>query len=551
MKKHRLWFILAATICLIVIAAFALDHFLDANTYRGRIEAALSQSLGRPVQLGHLSFSIFTGSLDASSLSVADNPAFSRQPFLTARDVRIGVRIWPLIFDHQLHITGITVDQPTISLLHRGNGTWNYASLGGKRQPASAQTGAGSLLPNLTVSRLLIRNGAITIATLPASGPPRVYHHVTVTARNFSFAHAFPFTVSASLPGGGSMNLQGNAGPIHPGNAAATPLTAKLTLKKADLAKQFLSSSQGIAGNANLNADIRSDGHTANVDGTLHITQLKLAKDGKPSSQPVSLRFTVDQNIQAMSGNIRKANLQIGKAAMAVHGTYQSQGNATRLNLTAAGQNMPIDSLVAFLPSLGVQLPPGSRLQGGTLTTSLHLTGTAAAPIISGPVRIRNTRLAGFDLGKKLAAIQALTGARTGSSTTIQLLSTDLHRSPGGTQTNNLTAIVTGVGTATGSGSISPSGALNYHLKVKLASSGVGGLARKAAEMLPGALGASLGQSMKNGVPVRIQGTTAHPVFQPELGKMFSGSSRQKTTPQKQNPLKKALQNILGKKPQP
>ena len=127
---------------------------------------------------------------------------------------------------------------------------------------------------------------------------------------------------------------------------------------------------------------------------------------------------------------------------------------------------------------------------------------------------------------------------------------TDLQHGPSGTQTSNLTAIVTGLGTATGGGSISPSNALNYQLKIKLATTGVGGLAQQAASMLPGAFGASVSQSMKNGVPVAIRGTTSHPVFTPDLGKMLNSNSQQKTTTQtqqkKQNPLKKALGNLFG-----
>lgn len=549
MKSKRIWITLAAVLCILLIAALAVDHFLNADTYRGRIEAALSQSLNRQVSLGHLSFSIFTGSLDASSLAIADDPSFSSKPFLTANDIRIGVQIWPLITTHQLHITGITIDQPSITLLSRANGTWNYSTLGSSA-PSSSSSSSNNILPNLTVSQLAIKDGTITIGAQPAAAPPHIYDHVNVTASHFSFAGAFPFTVRAGLPGGGSMDVKGNAGPINPGNAAATPFTAKVTLKNADIAKEFLTSNQSIAGIANLDANIVSNGRTATVNGTLSVINLKLAQNGTPSSQPVKINFQVEQHLQALSGNIQKANLAVGQAAMAIHGTYQTQGPTTALNLNASGNSMPIDSLVAFLPSLGVQLPPGSKLQGGTLTTSLNITGSAANPVIAGPVQISNTRLAGFNLGQKLSAIRALSGTSTGSDTTIQTLSTNLQYGPAGTRTSNLNAVVTGLGTATGNGSISPSNQLDYQLTIKLATTGVGGLAQRAASMLPGAFGASVGQSMKNGIPVAIRGTTAHPIFTPNLGQMFGAGNQQQTTTQtpqkKQNPLKKALGNLFG-----
>ena len=549
MKNKRIWIVLGAIVAVLLVGLLVLEHFLDADTYRGRIEAALSDALGRQVQLGHLSFSIFSGSLTASSPSIADDPAFSNQPFLTAEDIRIGVETWPLVFDHQLHVTGLTVDQPKITLLRRADGVWNYSSLGGKKEASTSGGAAGaagsSLLPNLTVSRLDIKNGTLTVGTLPAQGQPHVYNDVNVTARNFSFLNAFPFTVGCKLPGGGTMDISGNAGPLNQQDASLTPFTAQVTLKNADLAQELLGSSQGIAGVADLDAKVVSTGGVADANGKLQVSKVKLAANGTPSTEPVNLDFSVEQDLRSLSGKITKANLQIGQAAAAITGTYRSEGNTTTMDVNANGQNMPIDALVAFLPSLGIQLPSGSRLQGGTLTTTLNINGPVATPVISGPARISNTQLAGFDLGQKLAGIAALGGAKTGSDTTIQVLSTDLRYGPEGTQTNNLTAVVSGLGAATGNGSISPNGALNYHLRVKLASNGVGGVATEAMSLLPGALGSSAGQTMKNGIPVAITGTTSHPIFTPEVGQMLE-SSGQKGAAQQKNSLGKTLGGLLG-----
>ena len=544
MKSKRIWVVAGVAVGVILIGLLVLEHFLDADTYRGQIEAALTSALGRQVQLGHLSFSIFSGSLEASSPSIADDPAFSHQPFLTASDIKIGVKTWDLVFDRQLHITGIAVDQPKITLLRRTDGEWNYSSLGGKSQPSAAGAAGGSLLPNLTVSRLDINNGTLTVGTLPQQGQPHVYSDVNVSAKNFSFASAFPFTVSSDLPGGGTMKVSGMAGPLDQQDASLTPFTAQVTLKNADLAQEFLGPSQGIAGVADLDAKIASKGGMADASGKLHVTKLKLAKNGTPSNQPVDLDFAVQQNLRANTGQITKGNLQVGQAAAAITGTYQSQGNTTAVNVNANGQNMPIDSLVAFLPSLGIQLPPGSQVQGGTLSTTLNVSGPVATPVVSGPVRINNTKLTGFNLGQKLAAISALAGAKTGSDTVVQVLSTNLHYGPQGTQTNNLTAVVTGLGAATGQGSISPDNALDYHLKIKLASTGVGGIATQAMSLLPGALGTSVSQQMKNGIPVAISGTTSKPIFAPEMGQMF-GSRGQKQTSQPTNPLGGVLGGLL------
>src|SRR5207302_2986318 len=98
--------IVAGLAVLLLIALLLVSHLLNADTYRGQIESALSDSLGRKVQLGHLDFSLFSGSLVATAPSIADDPVFSDQPFLTAKDIHIGLDTAAYLFHKQLHITG-------------------------------------------------------------------------------------------------------------------------------------------------------------------------------------------------------------------------------------------------------------------------------------------------------------------------------------------------------------------------------------------------------------------------------------------------------------
>lgn len=541
----RGWMILAAVVVLGLIGVFAVSHLLDADTYRNRIEKALSDALGRTVQLGHLDFSLFSGSLVAESPTIADDTAFSNQPFLSAKDVRIGVEVMPLLLHREIHIQGFTIDEPKITLIRAENGTWNYSSIGGEGKAKAPSQDTSDLIPNLTVNKIDINNGTVTVGTLPQQRQPHVYTDLNLHATDFSFSKAFPFTVSGKLPAGGSLDVSGNAGPLNQQDASLTPLTAQIALKHADLvAAGFVEPSQGIAGIADLDSKLVSNGQTAQADGTLHVTQLKLAANGTPSSQPVDLKFSINQNLQSLSGTITSANLQIGNAALVLTGTYQTRGNVMSTESHVDGKNMPIDQLVAFLPSLGIQLPSGSRLQGGTLTTALNISGPTNALVITGPVQVANTQLAGFDLGQKLSSIQSFTGAKTGSNTTIQTLSTNLRYASDGIQTSNLVAVVSGLGSATGSGSISPSNALNYRLLVKLSSSGVGGLATQAMSLLPGAFGSAVSQTTANGIPVTISGTTANPTFTPDVSKLIGGAATQQKNTQT-NSIGKALSGLF------
>ena len=119
--------------------------------------------------------------------------------------------------------------------------------------------------------------------------------------------------------------------------------------------------------------------------------------------------------------------MSIGKAVAHLTGAFQTQGESQVLNLRLNAPNMPVDELEAMLPAAGIVLPSGSQLQGGTSSADLGITGPVDKLIITGPVRLANTQLAGFDLGSKLGALSAFTG-KTASSRDTSIQNASLVR---------------------------------------------------------------------------------------------------------------------------
>ncbi len=56
------------------------------------------RTTARQVKMGDLSLSIFSGSVSADNISIADDPAFSKEPFVTAKSLKVGVEVPSLIF---------------------------------------------------------------------------------------------------------------------------------------------------------------------------------------------------------------------------------------------------------------------------------------------------------------------------------------------------------------------------------------------------------------------------------------------------------------------
>ncbi len=722
--RHRtLFIVLGSIVALVLLVALAIPLFINGDSFRAKIEAELTESLGRKVTIGKLDLSVLSGGLLATNTSLADDPAFSNEPILQAAVVDIDVDMIPLIFSRQVHITGFSIKKPTINLIRHANGTWNYSTIGGAQ--ANKPSSSSNSMTGLIISHVTVSDGTLHVSTESAPGSPatpkRTYDQLNIEAKNFAFDKQFPFTVSAHLPADGTVSLAGNAGPINQRDASLTPFGAKLEVKHLDpVAAGFLDASSGISGtidaidvestwngqqlhvnsllidtpklsivrktppssaaapkapnssdmlstlsadrlqvkngiltlntpgepkpavyqqlnaaitnlspttsspfkltalvpgggsvtadgtagplnqdfpaatplNAHAtlthidlassgiiapdagisglaNVDLRavSDGKNLNANISANAENLRLAANGSPSTKPVKLQMSLAQSIQSLTGQIQKAVVTVGSAAaINIAGNYQTSGPTTAINLKLAGNSVPIDEIEAFLPSVGVHLPTGSRLQGGTLTANLDVTGSTAQPIIAGPISLNNTNLTGFDLGSKLSAVTALTGAKTGSVTAIRSLKTNIRVAGGNVRTDNLALDVPALGTATGAGTVAATGALNYNVILKLtgllgsgnggsSAAGVGGLAGSLLGLIPnsgaaGAAGSFATSALRNGVPVAIGGTTSNPTFTPNLsGAAISGASAftgGKTPSQGKQSTTDSLTNALG-----
>ena len=543
MKANRRALRIGAIIAgVLLILLVAIPFFVDVNAFRPKLESELSSALSRQVKVGNLSLSLFSGSVTADDISISDDPAFSKDAFVTAKSLKVGVEVMPLIFSKTLHITGITLKKPQITLLRGSGGRWNFSSIGGNSASSRSSKSNESSSGALSVDKLRVDDGSVVIGTANSAEKQHTYNKVDVEVTDFSANAQFPFTLSAAAPGGGDIKLKGKCGPINAGNTSATPVDASLTIRNLDLAASgFVQPSTGIQGVANLDAGLNSNGQQAKIGGTLSAEKLKLAAKGSPSPLPVAVKYAVDYDLKSQSGTLTQADVSIGKAVAHLTGTYDAQGPITSVNLKANADNMPVDELEAALPAVGVVLPSGSKLQGGSVSANLALVGPADKLVITGPIRLSNSKLAGFDLGSKLSAISALSGRQTGGKdTSIQNLSSTVRMAPEGTQANDINLNIPALGVVTGAGTVSPTGALNFKMHADLSGGAAGGVVQMAG----------LG-GQKGGVPFAIQGTTSDPKFIPDVagiaGNVIGQALSGKTGTGSSDPVS-ALTGLLGKK---
>jgi AsmA protein len=490
-------------VAVLIVAAVALPFFVNADSFRPRIEAQLQQSLGRPVHIGKLSLSLLAGGVSAEDLSISEDPAFGNKPFLTAKSLDVGVDLGALIFSRTLHVRSLTLVDPEIALLHTPAGKWNFSSLGSTSSP------------DFTVQTLRIVHGKIV------AGDPRgeryEYTDVSLDASNISYTSPIPFTLEATTPGAGKLKVEGHAGPMDRADSSRTPLQANVNITGMDLAKTgFVGPQSGLSGLLDYNGTATSDGAMLHSDGTAKIDQLRLVKAGSPARQPVTIQYATDYDLKRNTGVLNSGDVKTGSSTSRVSGNYDAHGADTIVHMKLTGRDLPIQDVAGLLPALGIALPAGSSLQGGSVTANLGLDGPVDRLVTAGTLALSNVKLAGFNLGSKMSSIGALAGIHTGSDTMIQLMSSKLRIAPEGMRADDLNVVVPELGTVTGGGTISNENALHFKMNAKLINGAglVGGLQRVAG----------LGQAPKNGIPFVIQGTTASPVFLPDVGGMMGST---------------------------
>jgi AsmA protein len=502
-KRVSKWIgILLALLILIVVS---LPFLINVDQFRPTLQSDLTTALGREVSLGNLRLKILAGEVTADDLSVAEDPAFGKPAFLQAKSLHVGVELWPFLISRKLIVKDLTIDQPEIALVQSPTGDWNFSSLGSRSKgaPPSAAASPGSARMPLDLSVKLVRitNGRLSLRRTVGHWKPLALEQVDIQLQDFSATSQFPFSLSAQVHGGGTIHLDGKAGPINPADSAMTPVSVNLKVAQLDLAGSGMNDmAPDITGIAAMDGSGESDGVAMRLKAKLKAEKLKIAKNGAPATRPVEVDFSVQHDLRKHSGILHQGDIHIGSAIAHLTGTYAEQGESMVVNLRLSGPAMPVQELEGLLPALGVVLPAGTSLRGGSASAELSMEGPADRLVTNGSLALNNTKLVGFDLPKKMASIEKFAGIQASPDTEIQVLSANVRSAPEGTSAQNMKFVVPAIGELSGAGTVSPANELNFKMSAIVHTSGM------------------LAVIGNKPIPFTVGGTALEPVFRPDIG---------------------------------
>jgi AsmA protein len=490
MKKPIL-IAVAAVAALAVVLFLGAILFLDANQFRPQLETAMTGALGRKVSIGNVKTAVLSGGVALEDLSIADDPAFSSAPFVTAKSVSVGVDMTRLLVSRRLLVKSFRLEGPEVTLISSPSGQWNFSGLAAAA--SSSAPGERSSSPaaptDVTIQQITIADGRVTIAR--AGGAPattaRTYDRVSVEVSDVSLTSQFPFRLTATTPGGGTVALEGRAGPFNAGDAADTPFEAMVDATGLDVAASgFVDPASGLAGKIGFTGSMTSDGERLTSKGTLTADAVRLVPQGTPAQVPIELDYATDYNRKTKTGRVNQGDVHVGRAVARLAGDYSAAGDTIAVRLTLSGNQMPASELEAMLHPAGVTLPAGASLEQGSLDLNLAISGPLDRLVIAGPINLTNVTLRGFDLAGRLSALPLFSALPKGGDTAIQTLAVTVRVAPDGIQADRLNVVAPSVGTLTGAGTIAPGGALDLKM-------------------------------MAEAIPFLVQGTTANPEFKPDV----------------------------------
>jgi hypothetical protein len=221
---------IAGAVALLIVVMLVAPTLIDINSYRGQIIAQLERRLGRSVKLGAMRLSALPSiKVEVDNVVIGDDPQFSQSEFVKARSVKLQVGLWSLLKGSP-EVSGIELVEPAVMLIKVGEGKWNWSTL----KPLQSSDNSSP-----APFDLLARNGRFTLIDRRVNpAAERNYTGVNVALDDFSSRQAFDFVIGLTIPGEktGTLEIEGEAGPIDSQDESQTPIDARARMRDADLA---------------------------------------------------------------------------------------------------------------------------------------------------------------------------------------------------------------------------------------------------------------------------------------------------------------------------
>ena len=322
------------------------------------------------MKLGALKLHVIPLSVSIESITIGESPQFpSPLPFATANNVAASVQLFSLLRGEPV-LDSLSMSRASIELIRDTNGVWNFSTLGAG--------GSDQTESSFTLKRLTINDGQAAVTDHSAKEPRTIYDHIDLDLRDFAPKRKFHVKLAAHFPGSGDQlaALDADVGPVAQGDAAATPIDGKLSLKRVSLSGFSRFMNGAIPPNtdtvASGDADIKTESSVISCKGNLRLENTTIR--GNPLAYPIEAKYDLRADRKQNVVEIRSGDLKLGATPVSVKGQIDAGKTPKTLDVHLSTQNAAITEIARLAGSLGVGFNPKYQFKGN-ITADVRGTG--------------------------------------------------------------------------------------------------------------------------------------------------------------------------------
>lgn len=327
--KKKLWITAGVVVTLLVVAIIVVAANLNRiiNSHKDALLAQAKQRTGRNISIGEVGVALWPGiGARVHDVVVSDDPAYSSEPFVRAKDVRVNLRLLPLL-QRRIEIKRFVLNSPEVNIIKGAGKRFNFTSLveaaGGG---AATRGGSGAQAVPLVLAFADIEDGTVHYVD-KAAGIDRTVKDIDFSAQNVSLDSKVSATLAAALFGADQdFHLQASLGPVGsvlvPDALSKTPVAVTASFSSATLSKLLAAVPAGKAASPPAlpeDADVAADASVTGTLGALKLDNLDLRLTFFDSKDPnIELKATAGpfdalaESTQVFAGARVKGSVAVG-----------------------------------------------------------------------------------------------------------------------------------------------------------------------------------------------------------------------------------------------
>jgi len=184
MRTRRWLRLLVLAMAVVIAVTWGVSGALEYGWAHRLLVTRLAETLGRPVDVGHFSFSLLSGpQLEADSVSVSEDPFFGREYFLRAEQLTATLR-WTALLRGRIEFGTVSLIRPSLNLVRTPEGRWNIE---GWLPPSRGVDVMHTV--SVPFSSAGIPNTANAVEVVQGSRMPDAVAHIRINSGRINFKH--------------------------------------------------------------------------------------------------------------------------------------------------------------------------------------------------------------------------------------------------------------------------------------------------------------------------------------------------------------------------